>query len=361
MQKIFDQYWLFFMIIVMLGILLFTYGRNYMLTETEPRQIAARGELASFEITANRVFTSASTSVVYIFTERRGLSFFGKRGTQQGTGSGFIWDSAGHVITNHHVIEKADRVFVRFDSGTTAQASIIGSSPDHDLAVLKIKGLSFGLVPIPIGRSDNLRIGQAVFAIGNPFGLTRSLSTGVVSALGRRLPTRQGREIPDAIQTDAAINPGNSGGPLLDSAGRLIGVNTAIISRSGTYSGIGFAVPVDTVNKIAPQIISRGKPIKPGIGIHAGSDEISARLEVKGIIILGVKPGSPAEKAGLIGIDSAAQRLGDIIIAVNKEPVKTIAQLANAFERIGIGKLVRLTIIRYGKKRELNIQLIDVG
>ncbi|HFB2048957.1 MAG: trypsin-like peptidase domain-containing protein [Hyphomicrobiaceae bacterium] len=361
MQKVFDRYWLLLMVGVLLGILLFTHGRDYILTETKPRQISERGELASFEITANKVFTSASASVVYIFTEQRGHPLFGNKRTKKGSGSGFIWDTAGHVITNHHVIYGADRVFVRFDSGNTAQANIVGSSPDHDLAVLKITGLSFGLVPIPLGRSNNLKIGQAVFAIGNPFGLTRSLSTGVVSALGRRLPTSQGREIPDAIQTDAAINPGNSGGPLLDSAGRLIGVNTAIISKSGTYSGIGFAVPVDTVNKIAPQIITRGKPEKPGIGIRAGSQEIAARLNIKGIVILDVAPGGPAERAGLIGVSRTAQRLGDIIIAVDNEPVSTIAQLTNVFEKIGVGKKVRLTVMRDDSTRYLYLKLVDIG
>ncbi len=361
MQRLFDRYWLYFLAAVVLGILLFSYGRSYVLTQTQPRQIASRGALASFEVTANQVFTLAAPSVVYIFTERRGRSIFGNGEARQGTGSGFIWDAAGHVITNHHVIEGADRVFVRFDSGNTANATIVGSSPDHDLAVLKISGLSFGLKPIPVGRSSNLQIGQAVFAIGNPFGLTRSLSTGVVSALGRRLPTRRGREIPDAIQTDAAINPGNSGGPLLDSAGRLIGVNTAIISKSGTYSGIGFAVPVDTINRIAPQIIARGKPARPGIGIRAGSPEIAARLNVKGILILGVTPGGPADRAGLTGINRTAQRLGDVIVAVDDRPVQTIAQLANAFERVGIGGQVRLTVLRNGAQRDLTVQLVDIG
>ena len=321
MQRLFNRYWLLVLGVVLVGLVAFSQGRDYFLSETGSRQVAPRGALASFEVTANQVFSSAAPSVVYIFTERRGRSIFGSGRTQQGTGSGFIWDAAGHVITNHHVIAGADRVFIRFDSGTTASARVVGSSPDHDLAVLKVNGLSFGLKPIPIGRSSNLKIGQSVFAIGNPFGLSRSLSTGVVSALGRRLPTQSGREISDAIQTDAAINPGNSGGPLLDSAGRLIGVNTAIISGTGTYSGIGFAVPVDTVNRIAPQIIADGKPARPGIGIRAASPELSAQLNVEGVIVFEVAPGGPAETAGIIGADVAAQRLGDVIIEVNDNPV----------------------------------------
>jgi len=361
MQKIFDRYWLALLGAVLLGIVVFTYGRSYLLTEWASREITPRGELASFEVTAHRVFTSSAPSVVYIFTERRGRSVFGNGETRQGTGSGFIWDAAGHVITNYHVIEGAERVFVRFDSGKTAAAGIVGSSPDHDLAVLKITGLSFGLQPIPIGRSSTLKIGQAVFAIGNPFGLTRSLTTGVVSALGRRLPTRLGREIPDAIQTDAAINPGNSGGPLLDSAGRLIGVNTAIISGTGTYSGIGFAVPVDTVNRIAPQIIARGKPARPGIGIQAGSPELAARFNVDGVIVFQVRPGGPAANAGLIGIDVARQKLGDVIVAVNDNPVRTVAELANELEKVGVGQQVRLTILRNGAKRDTWVELVDIG
>ncbi len=361
MQKASNRNPLLLLGAIIVALVLLAHFGGYFSTETTPRKVAPRGELASFELTANRVFTSAAPSVVYIFTQRRGRSVFGASRTQQGTGSGFIWDAAGHVITNHHVIEGADRVFVRFDSGKTTSARVIGSSPDHDLAVLRLSGLSFGLKPIPVGRSANLKVGQAVFAIGNPFGLSRSLSTGVVSALGRRLPTRSGREIADAIQTDAAINPGNSGGPLLDSAGRLIGVNTAIISRSGTYSGIGFAVPVDTVNRIAPQIIANGKPARPGIGIRAGSPELSARLNVQGVIVYDVTPGGPAERAGITGVNVAAQRLGDVIVAVNGRPVRTIGELANELEKVGVGKEARLSVTRDGVQREVRVKLADIS
>ena len=361
MQRLIDRYWLLILAICVGGILIFAYGRDTVLTNSASRDVTPRGSLASFEQTANDVFTSAAPSVVYVFTERRGRSVFGSGQRQQGTGSGFIWDAAGHVITNHHVIENADRVFVRFDSGNTAPATIIGSSPDHDLAVLKVSGLSFGLTPIPVGRSSNLKIGQAVFAIGNPFGLTRSLSTGVVSAVGRRLPTRGGRQIPDAIQTDAAINPGNSGGPLLDSAGRLIGVNTAIISRTGSFNGIGFAVPVDTVNRIAPQIIQRGKPARPGIGIRVAPPELASRLNVQGVVIMEVSPGGPAARAGLIGIDRGAQRTGDVIIAVNGTEVKGFAELANALERVGVGNAAQITVRRNGQQREVTVVLADIG
>ena len=207
-----------------------------------PRTVTPRGDLASFEQTTTQVFESAAPSVIYIFTERRGRSMFGRAARQTGTGSGFVWDQSGHLITNHHVIDGADRIFVRFDSGSATDARLVGSAPDFDLAVLKVDGNAASLSPIPVGQSEGLKIGQSVFAIGNPFGLSRTLTTGIVSALGRSLPASTGREISGMIQTDAAINPGNSGGPLLDSAGRLIGVNTAIISESGSSSGIGFAV-----------------------------------------------------------------------------------------------------------------------
>ncbi|MGI9520132.1 MAG: S1C family serine protease [Hyphomicrobiaceae bacterium] len=361
MHNLLKQYWLVVLGTVLFGVWIFDYARDHFMTALGPREVTPRGDLASFELTAHEVFTATAPSVVYIFTEQRGRSIVGNRQVQQGTGSGFIWDSAGHVITNYHVVEGADSVFVRFDSGPTASARIVGSSPDHDLAVLKITGLSFGLKPIPIGRSSNLIIGQAVFAIGNPFGLTRSLTTGIVSALGRRLPTQSGREIPDAIQTDAAINPGNSGGPLLDSAGRLIGVNTAIISNSGSYSGIGFAVPVDTVNRIAPQIIARGKPARPGIGIRAGSQELAARLKTRGVIIYDVVSAGPADRAGLVGIDLQGEQLGDIILAVNDAPVETIAELANEFEKVGVGAEVILTVQRDGRQRNVTLRLADIG
>ena len=243
--------------------------QGLLFAETEKRLVTPRGDLAGYEITSTNVFESAAPSVVYIFSERRGRAMFGAEQPQQGAGSGFVWDRAGHIITNQHVVEGADRVFVRFDSGEAAPATYVGGSRDHDLAVLRVSSSPVTLSPIPIGSSSDLKIGQFVFAIGNPFGLSRTLTTGIVSALDRRLPTQSGREITGVIQTDAAINPGNSGGPLLDSAGRLIGVNTAIISGTGSYSGIGFAVPVDTVNRIVPQIIRDGRPARPGIGIQA--------------------------------------------------------------------------------------------
>jgi len=335
--------------------------QGLVFSDSKPRLVAARGDLAGFEITATKVFEADAPSVVYIFTERRERTFFGGETRQQGAGSGFIWDQAGHIITNEHVIAGADRVFVRFDTGEAAPAKYVGGSVDHDLAVLRVSKAPVKLKPIPIGSSSDLKIGQAVFAIGNPFGLSRTLTSGIVSALDRRLPTHSGREITGVIQTDAAINPGNSGGPLIDSAGRLIGVNSAIISGTGSYSGIGFAIPVDTVSRIVPQIIRNGRPARPGIGIQVGSDELAARLNVHGVVVIAVQPNGPAAKAGLKGIDRVARELGDIIVAVNDERVRTTSEYTNALEAVGVGKQATLTILRNGKERKVAVTLADVG
>ncbi len=335
--------------------------QTLLFSEREPRIVTPRGDLAGFEKATADVFEAAAPSVVYIFTETGQRSIFGQREVSQGTGSGFIWDQAGHIITNHHVVAGSSRVFVRFESGGVAPARIAGVSPDHDIAVLKVSRQASELQPIAIGQSGNLRIGQAVFAIGNPFGLSRTLTTGVVSALNRTLPTGTGREIEGVIQTDAAINPGNSGGPLLDSAGRLIGVNTAILSGTGSSAGIGFAVPVDTVNRIVPQIIARGRPSRPGIGITVASEEIAAQLDVRGVIVVGVSPGSPAARAGLVGVDRGSQELGDVIVAVNGESVRTVSELTAKLSRIGVGKSAVLSIARNGRLREVSVEVVDVG
>lgn len=335
--------------------------RTVWLAGDEPRAVTPRGELAQFETTAAQVFEAATPSVVYIFTERARRSAFGQTAFEQGTGSGFVWDRAGHIITNDHVIQNADKVYVQIDKGSPRTARVIGSSADHDLAVLRISDSATELVPIPIGESRNLRIGQATFAIGNPFGLTRTLTTGVVSALDRELPTKTGSEITGVIQTDAAINPGNSGGPLLDSAARLIGVNTAIVSGTGSYSGVGFAVPVDTVNRVVPQLIARGRPVRPGIGIQAGTPQISAQLGVDGIVVFAVVPGSPADRAGLRAVDRTRQTVGDIILAVNGEPVSTVSNLVAALEEIGAGKAATLKILRGNQVIDVKVDVVDIG
>jgi len=228
---------------------------------TEPRVVQARGNLAEDEKSTIELFENSRDSVVFITTRQRVMDAWTRNifSVPSGTGSGFIWDDHGHIITNFHVIKGASEATIRLADGRDYKASLVGASPAHDIAVLKI-GIGFQRpAPVPIGTSNDLKVGQKVFAIGNPFGLDWTLTTGIVSALDRSLPGGDGRTIDNLIQTDAAINPGNSGGPLLDSAGRLIGINTAIYSPSGASAGIGFAVPVDTVNRVVPQIISRGK------------------------------------------------------------------------------------------------------
>ena len=334
--------------------------RDLMFSAPDPRAVTPRGALAEFEQQNVDVFRSISPSVAYIFTRGRSAGPFG-RGGSGGTGSGFIWDRAGHVVTNHHVVKGASNVAVRLDSGDAIRASVVGFAEDYDLAVLKLSRPPSGLPPIPIGTSSDLKVGQAVLAIGNPFGLSRTLTTGIVSALDRRLPTETGREIAGVIQTDAAINPGNSGGPLLDSAGRLIGVNTAIISQSGTSSGIGFAVPVDVVNRIVPQLISNGKAVRPGIGISAAPEHMAAGAGIDGVVIVGVLADGSAARAGLRGVDQLSGELGDVITHVAGKPVRTIADLAAALDQIGVGNNAELTILRRQRSMVVTVAVMDIS
>ena len=333
--------------------------RDVVLTADTPRAVTARGELAQFEQLNIELFERISPSVAYIFTQGPRAGLFGRG--NGGAGSGFIWDGAGHVVTNHHVVEGAVQVAVRLDSGEAIPATVVGSAPDYDLAVLRLREHTSGLQPIPVGTSHDLRVGQAVLAIGNPYGLTRTLTTGIISALDRRLPTDSGREIAGVIQTDAAINPGNSGGPLLDSAGRLIGVNTAILSGSGASAGIGFAVPVDVVNRVVPQLIARGKAARPGIGISAASEEAAAQLGVDGVVIVDVLPGGTAARAGLRGVDRAGQALGDVITHVDDVPVRSIAELASALDRVGIGNRAELRLLRDGASVKVTVEVMDIS
>lgn len=334
--------------------------RDVFLTADAPRAITPRGELADFEKQNIELFERLAPSVVYIFTETETRNLFGTR-ARSGAGSGFVWDGAGHVVTNHHVVEGASRVAVRLDSGEAIPATVVGSAPDYDLSVLRLQNPRSGLQPIPIGTSADLKVGQATLAIGNPYGLSRTLTTGIISALDRRLPTEAGREIAGVIQTDAAINPGNSGGPLLDSAGRLIGVNTAIISGSGASSGIGFAVPVDVVNHIVPQIVANGKAPRPGIGITALPEETAARVGVEGVVVFDVLPGGSAEVAGLRGIDRRRKVLGDVITHVNGSPVGTIQELAAELDRVGVGNTVNLTIVQGDRERIVSVTIMDIS
>ncbi len=337
------------------------YVREILLTADEPRTVTPRGDLANFERVTTELFDAAAPAVAYIFTQTIAENPFGATAQRSGAGSGFVWDSAGHIVTNFHVVQGAERIAVRLNSGEAIPATLLGAAPDYDLAVLKLSTARMDLSPIPVGNSADLKIGQAVFAIGNPFGLSRSLSTGVISALDRHLPTASGREIHGAIQTDAAINPGNSGGPLLDSAGRLIGVNTAIVSGSGNSAGVGFAVPVDVVNRVVPRLIKDGKFPRPGIGIAIVDEETSARLGLPGIVIAEVFPGSAASGAGLVGLDRQSGRLGDVITEVNGRGVPSIAKFAATLEEAGIGNEVELTVVRNGRARSVRVKVTDIS
>ena len=277
------------------------------------------------------------------------------------SGSGFIWDGAGHAVTNEHVVQVAGALAVRLASGEMVRANLVGTAPHYDLAVLRLANPRQLPPPLPIGSSTDLKVGQYAFAIGNPFGLDQTLTTGVISALKRRLPTSGGREIANVIQTDAAINPGNSGGPLLDSAGRLIGVTTAIISPSGSNAGVGFAIPVDVVNRVVPELIRNGRFPIPGIGISAADEAAATQAGVQGVVVRRVAAGSPAERAGLRGVDPNAGSLGDVIVGVNGKPVRRLSDLTEALEVAGTGQTVSLDVQRDGRSRKVDIQVVDIG
>jgi len=326
------------------------------------RPITPRGELDADEKKTVELFRQASPSVVHITSVVRQADIFSLNILEipQGTGTGFIWDERGHVVTNFHVISEADVAEVTLADHSTWRAKVIGIAPDKDLAVLRIDAPRDRLRPIPLGTSDDLLVGQKVFAIGNPFGLDQSLTTGVISALGREIESMTGRTIKGVIQTDAAINPGNSGGPLLDSAGRLIGVNTAIYSPSGAYAGVGFAIPVDTVTWVVPQLIAYGKLIRPTLSISAAPDAWLRRLGIEGVMVAAVQPGSAADRAGLRPMRRSRDGwilLGDIIVAFNGKPIRSVRDLLNALDECQVGQTVVLTVLRDKQKIELSVML----
>lgn len=333
--------------------------------EAEPRTVTPRGNLAEDEQTAIAIFEAVSPSVVFISTTAEIVDPWTRMvfQTRKGTGSGFTWDHEGHVVTNFHVIRGASKATIRLADGRAYAAVLVGASPEHDLAVLRINVPFDPPPPIPLGESSSLKVGQKVFAIGNPFGLDHTLTTGIVSALDRSLAA-DGRTIDHLIQTDAAINPGNSGGPLLDSAGRLIGVNTAIYSPSGAYAGIGFAIPSDQVNAIVPELIAYGRVIRPWLGIGS-DDRISAFVRKQlglehGLLVLKTAYGSPAAKAGLqparLAWDGSIMP-GDILLEFDGTPVNTVRELERLLSKRHIGDAVTLKVWHDGQTRELEIIL----
>jgi len=330
-----------------------------------PRDVTPRGPLLAAEQATIDLFERSRASVAYISTQARVMDAWTRNvfNVPRGTGSGFIWDGEGHIVTNRHVVAGASSARVRLSDGRDVEASLVGVSPAHDLAVLKVD-LPKVPTPLPIGTSHDLRVGQSTLAIGNPFGLDWTLTTGIISALDRALPAEEGRSfIEHLIQTDAAINPGNSGGPLLDSAGRLIGVNTAIFSPSGASAGVGFAIPVDTVNRVVPQIIASGRYVRPALGVEVDeglNQLITRRLAVPGVAILRAAPGSSAAAAGLRGVrqqPDGAIVAGDIILAVNGQPVDSVARLSSRLDDYDVGSTVTLTVLRDGGRVEVRARL----
>ncbi len=329
-----------------------------------PRLVTPRGDLAADEQSMIELFERTRDSVVYISTRQQVQDLWTRNifSVPRGTGSGFIWDDRGHLVTNFHVVQGASEATVRLADGRDYKAALVGASPSHDIAVLRI-GVGFKRPPpVPVGESAGLKVGQKVFAIGNPFGLDWTLTTGIVSALDRSLPSDRGT-IEHLIQTDAAINPGNSGGPLLDSSGRLIGITTAIYSPSGASAGIGFAVPVDTVNRVVPELIRTGRYIRPALGIEvdeALNQRLSSMLNVQGVVVLRVAPGSAAANAGLQGASVSRDGgvvAGDIIVAVEGRRVESVGKLFGLLDDYSVGDTVKLAVVRDGREREVAVTL----
>jgi S1-C subfamily serine protease len=338
----------------------------------KPREITPRGNLAEDEQATIELFRSVNQSVVHINTSAVMQNFRMNPVEQpQGSGSGFVWDSKGYVVTNYHVIRGARRnggkVKVVLFNSVTYPAEVVGVSPASDLAVLKISAPASELKPIPIGTSANLQVGQKVFAIGSPFSLDQSLTTGIVSGLGREIQSKADETIKDVIQVNAAINPGNSGGPLLDSAGRLIGVTTAIISPTGAFSGIGFAIPVDTVNSVVPQLIRSGTMEPAALGLTLFRDDQTQRLRQRklvkdeGVLVADIWPGGAAEAAGILPTQQTAEggiSWGDLIIALDGKPVHDVKTLTQIVGSRKVGDVIKVSIERDGKRLELPVTLL---
>jgi S1-C subfamily serine protease len=327
-------------------------------TQALPRRDYTAEELANI-----RIFEAAAPSVCFISTSVVRRDYWSRNTMEipRGNGSGFIWDRSGHVVTNFHVIQGADRAQVTLADRSVWDAELIGYAPEKDLAVLKIEAPAAQLKPIPLGVSQDLRVGQVVYAIGNPFGLDQTLTKGLVSALGREIRSVSGVPIRNVVQTDAAINPGNSGGPLIDSGGRLIGVNTAIYSPSGASAGIGFSIPVDEVHWVVPELIAYGEIKRPSLGVEILPQSYYQRLGINtGALIYEVIPGGAAERAGLRGTIRDPQgriRLGDIIVGINNETIANANEIQLSLEKFNPGDRVIIKVLRDGNTVEIPLVL----
>jgi S1-C subfamily serine protease len=344
-------------------------GRNlvrhgFFTRESEPRAIAARSDLTSDERATIATFEAASPAVVSITA----LNLYRVRGQREpqaipeGSGSGFVWDEEGHIVTNYHVVRNGTQFLVRFQDRSAYPAKRVGEAQDYDLAVLAVQAPREKLRPLPLGVSRDLRVGQRAYAIGYPFDLDQTLTTGVISGLDRFIQSQSNLRINGVIQTDAAINPGNSGGPLLDSSGHLIGINTAIASASGGSAGVGFAVPVDTVNRIVPRILTEGTLERAGLGVGLAADFLAADAGLAGAVIGGISPDGPAARAGLVGARESESGviLGDIIVGIDEQEIRNGADLYQALEIYRVGEEVRVRLNRAGRAGKRVIEELDV-
>ncbi len=349
--------------LLLLLVMLCGFGAACAQPNAQPHAVAPRGPLAEDERANINVFKNVSPSVVNITTlaNQRNLFSLDIFQVPKGTGSGFIWDDHGLIVTNFHVIQGASVARVTLFDQSEWNAKLVGAFPDRDIAVLRIDAPREKLKVIALGSSQDLAVGQRVYAIGNPFGLDQTLTTGIISALNREIQSMNQRTIRGVIQTDAAINPGNSGGPLLDSVGRLIGINTAIFSPSGASAGIGFAIPVDEINRIVPRLIRDGKITRPGFGIQAASPQVHAALRLaKGIAVVGVAARSPAEAAGITPFrrgQTGEIIAGDIIVAMDNKIITKVDEFLDVLERHNPGDTITVTVLRAGTTVELPVKL----
>ena len=331
-----------------------------------PLQASNVDDLLAHERNTIEIFQKFSPKVVYVHRMKQRSH---QKFETAGAGSGIIWDDKGHIVTNYHVIKGADKLTVTIGK-MTVPAKVVGSEPRKDLAVLLVqtpKALETlkGYTPFNLAKTSELLVGQKVIAIGNPFGFDHSLTVGVISALGRQVPGIGGVAIRDMIQTDASINPGNSGGPLLDSQGRLIGLNSAIFSNTGSSAGVGFAIPADDIQHIVPQLIQHGRVVLAGIGVQRVQPGIAEHFGIKkGILIADVLKNTPAEKVGLRGTyrDSWGRvHIGDIIVALNGQPVNSYDTLYNMLSHIKVGEKIKLSVNRQGKTVDYAMNTIDIA
>jgi S1-C subfamily serine protease len=339
------------------------WGGTGLNPNAQARTITPRGLLSDQEKANIEIYEQASPCLVQVTNMAARSIGFGLEVQEvpKGVGSGFVWDQDGHIVTNFHVVQGAAAAHVTLADHSTYDTRKILPYPDQDIAVLWVNAPKSRLHPIPVGTSHDLKVGQIVYTLGDPFGLDQTMTTGIVSALGREIHSVNGRVIRGVIQSTAAINPGNSGGPLLDSAGRLIGMNTAIVSQSGGFAGIGFSIPVDEINQIVSQLIRHGEVVRPRLGVEAASDQLARRVGIEhGALIMKVVPNSPAAQAGLQGVERDENgniHLGDIIVAIDGKRIDNMNDLYEALEHHRVGDTVKLTIVREEQRQDLQVKL----